>query len=185
MDDLTPRPHTGPVLPFEGTWPRIHPTAWVAPTAVVVGDVEIGEQSSIWYHCVLRGDTNVMRIGARTNIQDGSILHLNAGAEPLIIGDDVTIGHACIVHACTLKNRAFVGMGATVLDRAVIEEGGMLGAGGLLPPGKVIGPMELWMGSPAKLVRVMSAEERARFDRTAVHYAELAQRHRRSLVQEG
>ena len=169
-------------FPFEGKLPKIDATAWVAPTAVVVGDVEIGPDSSVWYHCVLRGDTNIMRIGARTNIQDGSILHLNAGAEPLLIGDDVTIGHACIVHACTLKNRAFVGMGATVLDRAVIEEGGMLGAGGLLTPGKVIGPNELWTGAPAKLARVMTAEERARFDKTAVHYVELARRHRASLA---
>jgi carbonic anhydrase/acetyltransferase-like protein (isoleucine patch superfamily) len=168
--------------PFEGKLPAIHETAWVAPTAVVVGDVEIGAESSVWYHCVLRGDTNIMRIGARTNIQDGSILHLNAGAEPLLIGDDVTIGHACIVHACTLKNRAFVGMGATVLDRAVIEEGGMLGAGALLTPGKRIGPNELWTGAPAKLLRVMDAEERARFDKTAVHYVELARRHRASLA---
>ncbi len=182
MDDLHPIAARGPLLPFEGQRPRIHPTAWVAPTAVVIGDVEIGEESSVWYHCVLRGDTNIMRIGARTNVQDGSILHLNAGAEPLIIGDDVTIGHACIVHACTLKNRAFVGMGATVLDRAVIEEGGMLGAGGVLTPGKVIGPNELWMGSPAKLVRVMDAAERARFDRTAPNYVALAKRHRASLA---
>ncbi|SFL07930.1 gamma carbonic anhydrase family protein [Falsiroseomonas stagni] len=172
----------GALLPFEDKQPKLHPTAWVAPTAVVIGDVEIGEESSVWYHCVLRGDTNIMRIGARTNIQDGSILHLNAGAEPLIIGDDVTIGHACIIHACTLHNRAFVGMGATVLDRAVIEEGGMLGAGGMLPPGKRIGPNELWMGSPAKLVRVMDAEERARFDRTAPAYVALAKRHRASLT---
>lgn len=182
MDDQHPTTPTPPILPFEGKRPAIHPSAWVAPTAVVVGDVEIGEDSSVWYHCVLRGDTNIMRVGARTNIQDGSILHLNAGTEPLIIGSDVTIGHACIVHACTLRDRAFVGMGATVLDRAVIEEGGMLGAGGLLPPGKRVGPNELWMGSPAKLVRVMDAKERARFDRTAVHYVELAKRHRASLV---
>jgi len=178
MDNTT----LGNVLPFEEKTPVIHPTAWVAPTAVVIGDVEIGEETSIWYHCVLRGDTNVMRIGARTNIQDGSILHLNAGAEPLIIGDDVTIGHACIIHACTLKDRAFVGMGATVLDRAVIEEGGMLGAGGMLPPGKRIGPNELWMGSPAKLVRVMEPDERAKFDRTAPNYVALAKRHRASLA---
>lgn len=182
MDDLHPPATRGPLLPFEGQFPRIHPEAWIAPTAIVVGDVEIGAETSIWYHCVLRGDTNIMRIGARTNVQDGSILHLNAGAEPLIIGDDVTIGHACIVHACTLKDRAFVGMGATVLDRAVIEEGGMLGAGGVLPPGKVIGRYELWMGNPAKLVRVMTEEERARFDRTAPNYVALAKRHRASLA---
>ncbi len=173
------------LIDFGGNSPRIDSTAFVAPGARIIGDVEIGPGASVWYNCVLRGDVNRIRIGARTNIQDGSILHLNAGSEPLLIGDDVTIGHACIVHACTLRNRAFVGMGATVLDRAVIEEGGMIGAGGLLPPGKRIGPNELWMGSPAKLVRVMDAEERARFDRTAVHYAELAQRHRRSLVGEG
>jgi gamma-carbonic anhydrase len=173
----------GPVLPFEDQYPRIHPEAWIAPTAVVIGDVEIGAEASVWYHCVLRADTNIMRIGARTNIQDGSILHLNAGAEPLIIGDDVTIGHACIVHACTLKNRAFVGMGATVLDRAVIEEGGVLSAGGVLPPGKRIGPNELWMGNPAKLVRVMEAEEIARFARTVPNYVALSKRHRASLVQ--
>lgn len=181
MDDLHPVAPRGPVLPFEGKRPVIHPTAWIAPTALVIGDVEIGEESSVWYHCVLRGDTNIMRIGARTNVQDGTIIHLNAGAEPTLIGDDVTIGHACIIHACTLHDRAFVGMGATVLDRAVIEEGAMLGAGGLLTPGKRIGPNELWAGSPARLVRVMSAEERARFDRTAVHYVELAKRHRASL----
>ncbi|MFT8245319.1 gamma carbonic anhydrase family protein [Roseomonas sp. BN140053] len=169
----------GPILPYEGILPRLHATAWVAPTALVVGDVELGEESSVWYHCVLRGDTARITVGARSNIQDGTIVHLNAD-EPTTIGDDVTIGHACIIHACTLRNRAFVGMGATVLDRAVIEEGGMLGAGGLLPPGKRIGPNELWVGSPARLVRVMSAEERARFDRTAPHYVQLARRHRAS-----
>jgi carbonic anhydrase/acetyltransferase-like protein (isoleucine patch superfamily) len=184
MDDeaITGRglaPHA--LLPFEGKLPVIHPEAWIAPTAVVIGDVEIGPESSVWYNSVLRGDTNYIRIGARSNIQDGTIVHLNAGAEATVIGDDVTVGHACIIHACTLKNRAFVGMGATVLDRAVIEEGGMLGAGGLLTPGKRIGPNELWAGAPARLVRVMDAEERARFDRTAAHYVELAKRHRASL----
>ena len=170
----------GPVLPFEGTAPRIHPTAWVAPNAIVVGDVELGEEASVWYGCVLRGDSAPIRVGPRSNVQDGTIVHLNAD-EPTTIGADVTIGHACIIHACTLRDRAFVGMGATVLDRAVIEEGGMLGAGGLLAPGKRIGPNELWIGAPARLARVMSAEERARFDRTAPHYVQLSRRHRASL----
>lgn len=171
-----------PLFPFEGRLPSIDPTAFVAPSAAVIGDVELGADSSIWYHCVLRGDTNFIRIGARTNIQDGTIVHVNAGDQPAILGDDVTVGHACIIHACTLKNRAFVGMGATVLDGAVIEEGGMLGAGGLLAPGKRIGPNELWLGAPARLVRVMDAEERARWDRTAAHYVELAKRHTTSLT---
>jgi carbonic anhydrase/acetyltransferase-like protein (isoleucine patch superfamily) len=168
----------GPIYRFEGTLPTIATDAWIAPTAIVIGQVEIGAQSGIWFHCVLRGDTNFIRIGARTNIQDGTIIHVNAGSFPTIIGDDVTVGHACIVHACTLENRAFVGMGATVLDGAAIEEGGMLAAGGLLTPNKRIGRNELWTGAPARLQRVMDAPERAKWDLTARHYVELAARYR-------
>ena len=168
----------GPLWALDGVAPRIAPDAWVAPTATVIGDVELGAGASVWWHCVVRGDTNHIRIGAGSNIQDGSILHVNAGQWPCLIGRDVTVGHACIIHACTLQDRAFVGMGATVLDGAVIEEGGMLGACGLLTPGKRIGHNELWTGAPAKLVRVMSAEEREGWDRTATHYQELAQRFR-------
>ncbi len=165
-------------LPFEGKLPQVHDSAFIADTAVLIGDVTVGEGASIWFHCVLRGDTNHIRIGARTNIQDGTIIHVNAGNFATIIGDDVTVGHAAIIHACTLENRAFVGMGATVLDGAVIEEGGMLGAGALLTPGKRIGRNELWTGAPAKLNRVMTDDEAAKFAKTAVHYKELAQRYR-------
>jgi carbonic anhydrase/acetyltransferase-like protein (isoleucine patch superfamily) len=170
----------GGILPFEGRMPRIHETAWVAPTAVVVGDVEIGAQSSVWFHCVLRGDTNFIRIGARTNIQDGSILHVNRKTFACILGDDVTIGHAAIVHACTVENGGFVGMGATVLDGAVIETGGVLAAGALLSPGKRIGRNELWMGSPARFARTLDDAERAGFAATTAHYVDLARRHRAS-----
>lgn len=167
---------------LDGVSPRIHATAFVAPTAAVIGDVEIGADSSIWFHCVLRGDTNFVRIGQRTNIQDGTIVHVNSGNWPTIIGDDVTVGHAAIVHACTLENRAFVAMGATVLDGAVIEEGGVLAAGALLTPGKRIGRFELWQGSPAKFVRVLDEAERAqKFDSTAPHYVELGARFRAGL----
>jgi carbonic anhydrase/acetyltransferase-like protein (isoleucine patch superfamily) len=121
------------IAPFEGVWPRIHPGAWVAPNAVVLGDVEIGEGASVWYGCVLRGDTNFIRIGARSNIQDGTIIHVNAGREATVIGADVTVGHAAIIHACTLEDGAFVGMGATVLDGAVVESGAVLAACGVLP----------------------------------------------------
>lgn len=175
-------PGEGPLWVLEGVAPRIATDAWVAPTATVIGDVELGAGASVWWHCVVRGDTNAIRIGAGSNIQDGSILHVNAGAFPCLVGRNVTVGHACIIHACTLHDRAFVGMGATVLDGAVIEEGGMLAAAGLLTPGKRIGPNELWGGSPARLMRVMSAEERAEWDRTAVHYQELAQRYRAGLL---
>ncbi len=109
------------IFPFEQKIPAVDPTAWVAPTAAVIGDVTIGPDSNIWYHCVLRGDTNHITIGARVNIQDGTIIHVNAGRQATRIGDDVTVGHAAIIHACTLHDRAFVGMGATVLDDAVIE----------------------------------------------------------------
>jgi carbonic anhydrase/acetyltransferase-like protein (isoleucine patch superfamily) len=162
---------------LDGVSPRIAATAFVAPTAALIGDVEIGAQSSVWFHCVLRGDTNFIRVGERSNIQDGSIVHVNAGNWPTIIGDDVTVGHAAIIHACTLRDRAFVAMGATVLDGATIEEDGVLAAGALLTPGKRIGRFELWQGSPAKFVRVLDAAERAqKFDGAARLYVEMAAR---------
>lgn len=150
--------------------PQIDPTAWVAPTAVLIGDVRIGPGANIWFNCVLRGDTNPVIVGARSNIQDGTVIHVDHGDNPAIIGDDVTVGHAAIIHACRIENRAFIGMGATVLDGAVVEEAGLLGARGLLGPGKRIGRQELWVGSPARLQRVMTDEERAGWDETVPHY---------------
>lgn len=161
--------------------PQIDPTAWIAPTAVLIGDVRVGPGASIWYHCVLRGDTNPVIVGARSNVQDGTVVHVDHGDNPAIIGDDVTIGHSALVHACRLKNHAFVGMGATVLDGAVIEEFGFLGARGLLGPGKHIGPKELWAGAPARFVRTMSDQERARWDQIVPHYQELSQRHAKTI----
>jgi carbonic anhydrase/acetyltransferase-like protein (isoleucine patch superfamily) len=174
---------TSPLFVLDGVTPTIHPTAWIAPTAAVIGDVTIGEGSSVWFHCVLRGDTNFIRVGARTNIQDGSILHVARYTIPCLIGDDVTIGHGAVVHACTLENRAFVGMRATVLDGAVIEEGGMLAAGALLSPGKRIGRNELWVGTPAKFVRVLTEEQIASNDRGTAHYVELAGKYKANLKQ--
>jgi carbonic anhydrase/acetyltransferase-like protein (isoleucine patch superfamily) len=162
--------------------PKIAPDAFIAPNAVLIGRVEVGAGSSIWFGCVLRGDTNFISIGARCNIQDGTIIHVASDRYPTIIEDDVSVGHAAIIHACTLRRWAFVGMGATVLDGAVIEEGGMLGACGLLTPGKTIGRNELWTGAPATLRRVMTDEERTGWDQTAIHYAELAQRYRAGLL---
>lgn len=161
--------------------PVVDATAWVAPTAAVIGDVTIGPGANIWYHCVLRGDTNHIVVGARSNIQDGTIIHVASARFPTLIGADVTVGHAAIIHACTLEDGAFVGMGATVLDGAVVEARGVLAAGSVLPPGKRVGAMELWMGNPARLVRLLDAEGRAGFDRTAPAYVTLAGRHRNSL----
>ena len=170
------------IYELEGVAPDIHETAWVAPGAVVIGSVTLSEESSIWFNCMLRGDTNKIFIGPRTNIQDGTIIHVNPGSRfSTQVGAEVTVGHAAIIHACTLEDRAFVGMGGVVLDAAVIEENGMLGAHSVLPPGKRIGRNELWIGAPAKLVRVMGEEERARNNAIAPHYAELAKRYRSGL----
>jgi carbonic anhydrase/acetyltransferase-like protein (isoleucine patch superfamily) len=171
----------GPIYSLGGVTPKVALDAFIAPTAAVIGDVEIGAETGVWFHCLVRGDLNFVRIGARTNIQDGAIIHVDSGAAAAVIGDDVTVGHNAVIHACTLKNRAFVGISATVLDGAMIEEGGMLGAGGLLTPGKVIGRNELWVGSPARLIRTMTDEERRKFDRNAVVYRDLAARFRAGL----
>ena len=173
----------GPVFSLDGITPVIAADAFIAPTAAVIGDVVIGSESGIWFHCLVRGDMNKIRIGARTNIQDGTVIHVDSGESSTHIGDDVTVGHNAVIHACVLKNRAFVGISATVLDGALIEEGGMLAAGGLLTPGKRIGPNELWVGSPAKLLRVMSDEERKKFDRNAEVYRALAKQFRAGLKQ--
>lgn len=175
MLDHTPAsPKTGFLYALGGLAPQIHPTAWVAPTAVLIGDVRLGPGVNIWFNCVLRADTNPIIIGARTNIQDGTIIHVDHGENFTDIGEDVTVGHAAIIHACKLRHRAFIGMGATVLDGAIVEEAGMLGARGLLGPGKIIGKQELWTGMPARLLRVMSDEEREAWDGTAPHYVGLA-----------
>ncbi|MBS0639495.1 MAG: gamma carbonic anhydrase family protein [Acetobacteraceae bacterium] len=171
----------GSVFSLDGITPQIHETAFIAPGAVVIGDVTIGAETGVWFHVLIRGDMNIIRIGARTNIQDSVMVHVDSGGAATVIGDDVTIGHNAVIHGCVLKDRAFVGIGATVLDGAVIEEGGMLGAGGLLTPGKVIGRNEMWTGSPAKLRRVMDDEERKRFDRNAIVYRDLAKRFRAGL----
>ena len=180
MPDL-PYGGCGPIFSLNGATPTIAADAFIAPTAAVIGDVVVGSETGIWFHCLVRGDMNSIRIGARTNIQDGTVIHVDAGEFSTFIGDDVTVGHNAVIHACTLKNRAFVGISATVLDGAVIEEGGLLAAGGLLTPGKVIGPNELWTGSPAKLRRVMDEEERKRFDRNAEVYRGLAKQFRAGL----
>ena len=175
---------SGLLYALDGVAPSIDPTAWVAPTAVLIGDVRLGPGANIWFNCVLRADTNPIIVGARTNIQDGTIIHVDHGKNFTEIGDDVTVGHAAIIHACKLKHRAFIGMGATVLDGAVVEEAGMLAARGLLGPGKVIGRQELWVGAPARLQRVMSDAERAGWDETVPHYVGLAARYRGGLERE-
>ncbi|MCB9957346.1 MAG: gamma carbonic anhydrase family protein [Rhodospirillaceae bacterium] len=170
------------ILAFEGTMPKIDATAFVASTAVIIGDVEIGPGSGIWFHCLVRGDINYIRIGARTNIQDGTIMHVagphHSGGTPTIVGDDVTVGHQAILHACTLHDRSFVGMAATVMDGAVVESDAMVGAGALVPPGKRIPSGQLWTGSPARYRRDLTDAELAEIKASADRYVELARRYR-------
>lgn len=164
----------GAILPFMGRLPEIADDVFLAAGSKVIGDVVIGQGSSIWFNCVLRGDVNSIRIGARSNIQDGGIVHVSRKTHPTTIGDDVLIGHMAIIHGCTLHDRSFVGLGAVVMDGAVIEEEGMLAAGALLSPGKTVGSGELWVGRPARLVRRLGEDERKHFLEGARGYRELA-----------
>ena len=171
------------IRPHHGVTPTIAASAFVAETAVVIGDVTIGEQASIWYGCVLRGDSNAIRIGPRTNIQDGTIIHVNheregAAGTRTTIGADITVGHAALLHACTLEDGCFIGMKACVMDGVVVESGAMVAAGALVTPGKRVKRGELWAGSPAKLMRMLSEAELKYFGYSAQHYAELAASYR-------
>lgn len=166
------------LIPFEGKMPKVHETAWLAETAVLVGDVEIGEESSIWYGCVLRGDEMPVRVGKRTNVQDGSILHVENELYPCILGDDVSVGHGAIVHGCEVGNWALIAMGAIVLNNVKVGEGAVVAAGAIVPEGKVIEPGTLWMGAPAKYVRDLNDAERERFRKTPKVYSHLKDRYR-------
>ena len=165
---------------FQGIAPTIDPTAFIAETAVIIGDVEIGAQSSVWYNCVVRGDVNHIRIGARSNVQDLTMLHVthrkheaDPGA-PLIIGDDVTIGHSVTLHGCTLENGCFIGMQAMVMDHAVIGEGALIGARALVTEGTVVPPHTLWVGAPARYKRDLTADEVAWLKKSADNYVKYA-----------
>ena len=169
---------------FEDKTPQIDPSAWVDETALVLGDVVIGPQSSVWPMTVMRGDVQAIRIGARSNIQDASVLHVShdhprvPGGLGLTVGDDVTVGHKVILHACTVHDRVLVGMGSIVMDGAVIEPDTLLGAGTLVSPGKRLEGGALYVGSPARRVRSLTDEERAFLRYSAEHYVRLMGRHR-------
>jgi carbonic anhydrase/acetyltransferase-like protein (isoleucine patch superfamily) len=172
---------------YQDKHPRIAADAWIDPTAVVVGDVEIGPGSSVWPMAVLRGDIHQIRIGARTNIQDGSVLHVShdsrflPGGASLILHDGVTIGHQVVLHGCRIGDHCLVGIGSRVLDRAVLEPRTMLGAGSLVPPGRVLEGGYLWLGTPVRRIRRLTDVELEYLDYTADHYVRLAEGHRASL----
>jgi carbonic anhydrase/acetyltransferase-like protein (isoleucine patch superfamily) len=172
---------------YLGKQPRLAPGVWIDQTAVVVGDVEIGERASIWPLVVARGDVHAIRIGAETNIQDGSILHVShdsrflPGGAPLIIHDRVTIGHQAVLHGCEIGEHCLVGIGARILDRAVLQPRTLLGAGSLVPPGQVLEGGYLWHGAPVKRIRALTDAELEYLEYSAQHYIRLADNHRRSL----
>ena len=166
---------------FRNYTPNIHSTAYVDDMAYVSGQTTIGADSSVWPMTVIRGDVNVITIGERSNIQDGAVLHTthdgpyNAGGKSLNIGDDVTVGHKAVLHACNIGHRCLIGMNATILDGAVIESDTIIAAASVVPPGKSLESGFLWMGSPAKKVRPLTATEMESLSYSASHYVKLAQ----------
>ncbi len=159
------------ILPYKNISPKISANAFIAPNASIIGDVEIGDETGVWFNCTVRGDVNDIKIGKRTNIQDGTVIHVTRNLQGTYIGDEVTVGHMSLLHACTIMDRAFVGMGAIVMDEAVIETNAMLAAGAMLTPGKRIKSGELWAGSPAKFWRFLTQEEIDFFPISADNYA--------------
>ncbi len=165
------------LLPYGGKAPRVDPTAWLAPNATLIGDVEIGPESSVWFGCVLRGDVGAIRVGARSNLQDLSCVHATIDLSTTDVGDDVTVGHGVILHGCRVRDRVLVGMGAIVLDLADIGEGSVIGAGALVTSRVVVPPRKLVLGRPGKVMRdVTAAEGRLGLD-GARHYVDAARRY--------
>lgn len=147
------------IRPFKQIMPKIHHEAFIAENAVIIGDVTIGAETSIWYNVAMRGDVNDIKIGARTNIQDGTIIHVSSTTQGTYIGDEVTVGHMALLHACTIGDRAFIGMKACVMDDAIVEEEAMVAAGALVTSGKRVPKHQLWAGSPAKYMRDLTPDE--------------------------
>ena len=176
-----------PIRTFEEHTPEIDPQAWLDPTCLVIGDVHIGAHANVWPGVVIRGDINHIRIGSDTNIQDGCILHNShdgpfmPGGSPLLIGNRVTVGHKAILHGCEIGDECLIGMGAIVMDKALVEAHVIVGAGSLVAPGKVLKSGHLYTGSPAKAARKLNDKEHEYFAYSAAHYVKLAQRHRRGL----
>ena len=178
-DKTAVRRYHGPMNPlrsFKGVRPTLGNRVYVDPSATVIGDVALGDDASIWPGAVLRGDVHHIRVGARSNVQDGAVVHVthdgpySPGGFPTLIGAGVTVGHAAVIHACTIEDYCLIGMHATVLDGAVVRKYGFVGAGSLIPPGKVVGERELWLGNPARCVRLLSDRQIEQLHYSADHY---------------
>jgi carbonic anhydrase/acetyltransferase-like protein (isoleucine patch superfamily) len=174
-----------PLLPFAGISPRLGSDVFLAPTAWVTGDVELGDQVSFWFHTVARGDVNRIRIGARSNVQDGAVLHVTHETHPLTLGEGVVVGHAAVLHGCTVEDGALIGIGARVLDGALVERGAQVGAGAVVTPGTRIPSGHLALGTPARVVRPLSDDERANIAGIAERYVRLAGLYRNATNEAG
>lgn len=172
----------GKVLEFNGVKPTLHPSVFLADGSFVIGDVEIGEGSSVWYNTVVRGDVNYIKIGRFTNIQDLSMIHVTTAKYPTIIGDYVTVGHKVMIHGAKIGNYVLVGIGAIILDDAEIPDHVIVAAGSVIPPGKKYPSGVLIMGTPGKVVRELTRKEMDYFEESAIHYYELARKH--SLIKD-
>ncbi len=162
------------VEPYRGVWPRIDNTVYVADSATIIGDVEIGAHSSLWPGVIIRGDVNDIRIGANTNIQDGTVIHVAKDLQGTYVGDDITVGHMVLLHACTLASGCFIGMRACLMDGVVVEGGAMVAAGAVVTPGKRVAAGELWAGVPAKPKRQVRPAEAEYFETSVARYRDLA-----------
>jgi gamma-carbonic anhydrase len=162
---------------FNDISPKVHETAFIAETAVIIGDVEIGEDASIWFGSVIRGDVNYIRIGARTNIQDTTMIHVNSHTDPTVLENEITVGHRVTLHGCYVERGSLIGIGAILLDGVRVGAQSLVAAGSLLTPGTQIPPRSLVMGAPAKVKRELTADEVAGLDRSWRNYVELKQKH--------
>jgi carbonic anhydrase/acetyltransferase-like protein (isoleucine patch superfamily) len=163
---------------FQNARPKIHPTAFITDDAIVIGDVEMGEDSSVWFGSIIRGDVNYIRIGARTNIQDGTIIHVSSDTHSAVLEDEITVGHRVVLHGCHVESRCLIGIGAIVMDGARVGGESLVGAGALVTPGTRIPPRSLVLGSPARVKRELNADELALLDRSWRNYIELAAKYK-------
>ena len=158
------------ILPYEGRSPRIHESCYIAPDCVIVGDVTIGAESSVWFKAVIRGDINYIKIGSYTNVQDGCIIHVTGGTSPSEIGDHVVMGHGALIHGCRIEDGCLIGMGSIILDDSIVGEGSLIAAGSVVKPGTIVPPNSMMAGNPAVLKRTVSQEEMKRFTEWAKDY---------------
>ena len=167
------------IKPFNSITPKVQPTAFVADNAIVIGDVELGEDASVWFGAIVRGDVNFIRIGARTNIQDATVIHVSSKTHSTILEDEITVGHRVTLHGCYVETGCLIGIGAILLDGVRVGRNSLVAAGSLLTPNTVIPPNSLVMGSPAKVRRELTAEELAKLKRSWQTYVELKEKYRR------